>query len=144
MDVDGAHAAVPVVFPDGFEQELALITSGSRPDNMLFYAPLFNDGCVLDYLPGDALLVMDEPGSIGLEMADLVAKAGELRDDMVARGELPSAFPRPYLTWEEMEGEVAGRQHLELSSWGTPGNKDYSLDFSPAPLFAGWIKRFDW
>ncbi|UCH43715.1 MAG: DEAD/DEAH box helicase, partial [Dehalococcoidales bacterium] len=125
-----------------FEQELALIANGGRPDNMLFYSPLFNDGCFLDYLPGNALLVLDEPGSIKLEMADLAAKAGELRDDMVARGELPQAFPRPYFTWEEIEGAVKDRQHLELSSWGTTGDKDHSLDFIPAPGYAGQLPSF--
>ena len=89
-----------------FKQEIAMILNKQRPGNIQFYAPLFNTDSILSYLPPDALLILDEPVSIQTAMEALDAQAEELRAEQIERGELPQNFPRPYLTWRELEPKM--------------------------------------
>ncbi len=125
-----------------FEQELAMLLNKQKPDNMQFYAPLFQQDSILNYLPKDALLILDEPPSIKQAVEDLDAKASELRTEKLERGELPANFPAPYFTWQELESAVENRQRLVLTSWGVSDEKSYELSFSPAPSYAGQIAVF--
>ncbi|GAG39949.1 unnamed protein product, partial [marine sediment metagenome] len=64
---------------------------------------------LLNYLPQGALLILDEPLNIKQAVEDLEAKANELRDDKLERGELPHDFSRPYFTWSELEPRMENR-----------------------------------
>ena len=126
-----------------FEQELTMLTSRQRPANLRFYAPLFGRDSILDYLPENALLLLDEPRSIELAAADLDTKAEELRTAKRGRGELPESFPRPYFTWDEMREQVEAKQRLVLTSWGVPeGEQHRQLRFATAPNYAGQLPAF--
>ena len=126
-----------------FEQELTMLTSRQRPANLRFYAPLFGRDSILDYLPENALLLLDEPRSIELAAADLDTKAEELRTAKRGRGELPESFPRPYFTWDEMREQVEVKQRLVLTSWGVPeGEQHRQLRFATAPNYAGQLPAF--
>ncbi|MFW6105036.1 MAG: transcription-repair coupling factor [Chloroflexota bacterium] len=74
------------------------------------------DGSVLDYLGGDALLVLDDPEGIELTVTRLNEETQELRAAKMERGELPEDFPSPYLTWEELESQMKERHRLALLS----------------------------
>jgi len=126
-----------------FQQELAMLLNKERLDNMPFYAPLFNQNSILDYLPQDALLILDEPQNIKQAAEDLEAKTDELRTEKLERGELPPGLPRPYFTWEELETATKKKQCLVLSAWGNTDNeKWYELGFTPAPSYAGQLPQF--
>jgi transcription-repair coupling factor (superfamily II helicase) len=99
---------------------------------------LFNSGTLLDYLPSDALLVLDEPSSIAQAAAELDAEAAQIRLEKLERGELPRNFPQPYFTWDKLEPAITGRQSLSLEAWGT----GEGLDFISAPGYAGKLPSF--
>ncbi len=123
-----------------FKQELAMLVSKERPSNMQFYAPLFNQDSVLNYLPQDGLLIFDEPQNIKLAVEDLEAKASELRAEKLEQGELPPDFPKPYFTWDELEAAAKKRQRLLLTAWGiTDDEQWYELSFTPTPSYAGQL-----
>ncbi|MFC1932248.1 transcription-repair coupling factor [Chloroflexota bacterium] len=123
-----------------FKQELAMLLNKERPGNMQFYASLFHQDSILDYLPQDALLILDESLNIKQSMEDLDAKANELSAEKLERGELPQGFPRPYFTWEELEPALKSRQCLKLTAWGiTDEEQGYELSFTPAPSYAGQL-----
>lgn len=126
-----------------FQQELAMLTNKQRPGNIQFYAPLFNKDSLLNYLPQDALIILDEPMNIRLAIEDLDAKATQLRAEKIERGELPHNFPRPYFTWQELAPKMKARQYLALTAWGITDNKQlYQLNFTPTPSYAGQIPVF--
>ncbi len=126
-----------------FERELAMLSSKQEPANLQFYAPLFNKDSILNYLPENTLLILDEPLNIKQAVADLDAKADELRAGKLEQGELPQGFPRPYFTWEELEPGIEERQSLALTAWGiADGEQSYQLDFTPAPNYAGQLPMF--
>jgi len=124
-----------------FEQELSLLSDKHKPDDIHFYAPLFNQDSILRYLPAHALLVLDEPALVQQAMSKLDEEAKELRAEKVADGELPANFTPPYFTWEELEPRMRERQSLALTSWGADDSSP-RLDFSPAPLYAGQLPSF--
>ncbi|MFC1860414.1 transcription-repair coupling factor [Chloroflexota bacterium] len=126
-----------------FQQELAMLINKQRADNIQFYAPLFNTDSILDYLPRNTLVILDEPMTIRLAIEDLDSKASELRADKLERGELPHNFPHPYFTWEELESKINDIKHLALTTWGADDAKQpYRLDFTPTPTYAGQIPVF--
>jgi len=126
-----------------FKQEMAMILAQNRPNDMQFYASLFNKDSILNYLSQDALLILDEPASLKLVMEDLDTKAGELRTEKIERGELPHNFPGPYFTWEELEPSIKEKQCLVLTTRGIPDDKkSYQLNFSPPPGYAGQLPTF--
>jgi transcription-repair coupling factor (superfamily II helicase) len=123
-----------------FEQELALVSGGQQPPNLSFYAPLFNSGNLLDYLPSNALVVMDEYPQIKEEVEYLDGQALELRDEKMQIGELPGNFPHPYFRWEEIATKLRARAKLKIFSWTGSEKADLlKLDFNSAPSYAGQL-----
>jgi transcription-repair coupling factor (superfamily II helicase) len=125
-----------------FKQEITMLLNKQRPGNIQFYAPLFNQDSLLNYLPQDALLILDEPANIKMAMEDLDAEASELRNEKIKDGELPLNFPRPYFTWGELETRMKNRRCLTLTAWGLINEQPYQLGFTPAPGYVGQLPAF--
>ncbi len=121
-----------------FWQDMEMMLDGELTREAQFYAPLFNSGSLLDYLPPDTLLVLDEPSLIEQAAADFDAEAGKLRSEKLERGELPRNFPRPYFTWEELAPGMENRQKLNMAAWGV----EERVDFISAPSYAGKLPDF--
>ncbi len=134
LDLSGCTAKVK----QQFQRDTAMMLGGQLMREAEFYAPLFNGGGLLDYLPSGALLVLDEPSYIEQTVADLAAEAGQLRSEKLERGELPRNFPRPYFDWEELTSGMKDRQRLGLAAWGV----EERLDFISAPGYAGKLPAF--
>ncbi|MBI4283071.1 MAG: hypothetical protein HY663_01215, partial [Chloroflexi bacterium] len=106
--------------------------SSTRNDELL------HQDSLLDYLPPDGILILDEPQHIKEAMTDLETKADELRAEKSVQGEVLPDTPRPYFTWEELEPAVQQKQCLVLSGWGITEHEAWSeLNFTPAPSYAG-------
>jgi len=102
---------------------------------------------LLDALPDDTLVIVDEPGAVRLAGTQLAAQAEELRAQFVQGGELPGNIRMPYLTWDAVQERIRARTHLEIGSWEeTPGAESEqtalgSLGFDPAPMFGGRLDQ---
>ncbi|MBI2863414.1 MAG: transcription-repair coupling factor [Chloroflexi bacterium] len=90
-----------------FERELAQLARGEVFDEAEFYAGLVNQSTILDYLAGNALLIMDEPEEVKRMVAGLAEQAEKLRATQVERGDLPVDFPAPYHDWTQLEATFA-------------------------------------
>jgi transcription-repair coupling factor (superfamily II helicase) len=119
---------------DTFTEDIAQLREGQWFDGIEFYAPLFNSGGLLDYLPPKTLMALDEPEQIKAVLEELDQQARETRQENVAQGRLPASFPVPYFTWAELEPELAARGYLGLSSWAEAAE---DLGLVPAPGYAG-------
>jgi len=124
-----------------YEQEMAALLEGQVPPNRQFYASLFNCGSLIDYLPGDAVLLLDEPSSIEQAMEELHAEAEQMRTEKLERGELPRDFHRTYFTWGELREKIDSRECLALSAWGAE-EESFRFNFAPAPNYAGQLPLF--
>jgi transcription-repair coupling factor (superfamily II helicase) len=121
-----------------YQHDIAMFLEGQVPPEARFYAPLFHSGSLLDYLPPGMLIVLDEPSSLEQTALELDTEAAQLRSGMLARGELPLHFPRPYLTWDELQPVIGSRPSLNLVAWG----ERETLDFISAPASAGRLPLF--
>jgi transcription-repair coupling factor (superfamily II helicase) len=77
---------------------------------------------VLDYLPPDAVVVVDEPDRVPERYAEFVDELNEIAEARIRQGML-LATPAPlHVPWEEAEGLLAHRRVLELRLLGgSPG-----------------------
>ena len=123
------------------QEELALLGSGRDLDEVSFYAGLFNEASIADYLPEDALLVLDQEAEVKEALRELDRCTWELRQVKADRGEIPGGFPSPYLSREEASRRMDGAtRRLRLSRWSGDGSTTFP--FVPAPSFSGRLDAF--
>jgi transcription-repair coupling factor (superfamily II helicase) len=95
---------------------------------------------LLDFLPEDSLLVLDEAANIEQAVNDLEMQAEKLRADKIGRKELPAGFPRPYFNWRELAPKIKGKPKLGLTAWGIDKDETaHRLSFTAAPGYAGQL-----
>ncbi|MBI2866598.1 MAG: transcription-repair coupling factor, partial [Chloroflexi bacterium] len=109
------------------------------PDGLEFYIPLYHQGAFLDYLPSACLLVMADPGRWRGEAEEAAARAEELRQEQVRRGDVPADFPHPYWTWPEVARPWEGRAlALALEPWESRPETP-ALHFVSPPSYGGQL-----
>lgn len=123
-----------------FQHDKEMLLGRQMTREALFFAPLFNNGKITDYLPENALLILDEPSTIMQVAGELDAEATQLRSEKIERGELPVNFPVPYFTWTELEQEIEKRHPLKLEAWGMEENE--GSEFITAPTYTGRLPLF--
>ncbi|BCT56258.1 transcription-repair coupling factor [Dehalococcoides mccartyi] len=112
------------------------LQEGLKPEYPEFFAPLFNTSSILDYLPADALVVLDEPASIEQAAFHLDNEAEELRSDRLSQGELPSVYPRPYFSWAEISEMLKTKKRLIMASFGRE-SESLKLEFASPDNYVG-------
>ncbi|MFH1652220.1 MAG: transcription-repair coupling factor [Chloroflexota bacterium] len=122
-------------------QEIAGMEERQRPRHPRFYAPLFNRSSLLDYLPEDAVVILDEPLVLEQAVAALDMEAQQLAAGALRSGEIPRNYPRPYLDWTELAPRLEQRRRLEITSFDT-GEEALRFDFRTAPNFTGQLGVF--
>jgi transcription-repair coupling factor (superfamily II helicase) len=100
------------------------------------------DGSVLDYLGGDALLILDDPEGIELTVTRLNEETQELRAAKMEKSELPEDFPSPYFTWEELDSHMKERHRLILETWDVARGHGQALPFTRAQSYGSQLERF--
>ncbi|MBI2909993.1 MAG: transcription-repair coupling factor [Chloroflexi bacterium] len=126
------------------ERDVLMLLESQPFDGFELYSALFNNTSILEHLPPEALLVLDEPKEVSSALEALGLEAQELRGGAIERGELPPGFPSPCFSWPELAPRLERcRSRLALSRWGLeePGQRFYQLPFSPAPAFWGKLPQ---
>ncbi len=109
-----------------------------------FYLPLLHTmpASLLDYLPQNALILVDDLGNLQSFSNEIEEQALKLRADSIAEGTLAANFPIPYTSWSELQDEVSGRAWLELGR-STAGEAHPLAElFTPGPRYGGRIRPF--
>ncbi|HXG41723.1 MAG TPA: transcription-repair coupling factor [Dehalococcoidia bacterium] len=122
-------------------EELAQSGSGHADH---FWVPFFACGTLLQHLPGDSLVVVDERSELQASLRELEAQSLAARSEMEQRGELPRGLPLPHLPSSEMLTALeAVPKLLWLSRWasGEEGEDTLRLPFAPAQGFGGQLRR---
>jgi len=93
--------------------------TGSRAANVgdaaEVWAPLLATATGLDHVAREALLILDEPGDLAEAAGFLWRQADERRDELVAAGDLPKAWPPTLLGPREWKSRLLGARTLELT-----------------------------
>lgn len=105
-----------------------------------YYLPMLypHADSLLDYLPSEALVVVDDWDRMHDMMAELETQALEVREDRMARGLQPPNMPLAYFTWDDLEESLLARRPLHYGKAETEAHND----FSPEMRFGGQLRLF--
>ncbi len=86
-----------------------------------FLIPYFHPtpASLLDYLPRQALVLIDDRQLLESAISETEEQALSMRHDFVADGTLADDFPLPYLTLDELRDALSSHQSLELGPSST-------------------------
>ncbi|MBN1977952.1 MAG: transcription-repair coupling factor, partial [Anaerolineae bacterium] len=118
------------------------LTSAMPFPGIEFYLPYLytQPATLLDYLPPETLVVVDDPQELAAVWASLEEEAVDLREAAEAAGTLPPEYPLPYVTWDEWSERLADRTVLALGH-GEDGTSSRLADcFVPGAHFGGELK----
>ncbi len=126
-----------------FQQELNTLVEGCLPVGDEFYTQLLNTGHILDYLPEQSLVIIDEPLALREAVEYLGAEAGELLEYKLKYGDLPRNLPKPYFNWHELESRLNNRRYLSLDSClDDDSNIKWRLDFKQSTNYTSMLPKF--
>jgi len=143
LDLSACHKSAAAEF----ESDLEALEHGQHFRGLEFYIPHLypQPGNLVDFLPTEGLLIVDDLIELESSMADLEAGALELQKTLREAGELPAELPIPYFTWDELQETLLDKQPLVL---GYDGSEEQPLSrlFVPGPRYGGRLKQVleDW
>ncbi|GAB4577916.1 MAG: transcription-repair coupling factor [Anaerolineales bacterium] len=117
------------------------IPSPPSPVLSEFALPLLHPpASLLDYLPDQALILLDDLEAIEQITHEIETQALELRRQSLANGTLPETFPTPYLPWAELYDTLSYKRFLQFGPASDLQKSDLARMFTPNPRFGGRIK----
>lgn len=126
-----------------WHDDIPHLLSGKPFPNMEFYLPLIyaKPACLLDYMPSDSLVIVDDWPELHTAVSDLHKYAAQIAADQPS---LPEDFPNPLIEWEALQEKLAERRLLTLgdplegeSVQAVPRVADV---FRPGPRFGGQVR----
>lgn len=112
-----------------------------------FHIPILHgeSSSLLDYLPPNGIILIDDRQAVRDCVQEVEEQAVGLRRDYIKEDELPDNFPIPYLTWSELEDNLAGKQAIDIgppegSNNPPAGIFNIAESFLPEVRFAGQLK----
>ena len=122
-----------------FQEDLANIFAGANWDEMDFYHGLINQSSILEHLGDGAIVIFLQRSLVEQEAESLQEHVERMRQDRVARGELPDNFPKATLEWAEFTEGIDRRPVLDITPWNTEG---LGFEFRSAPSYYGRMEQF--
>ncbi len=109
-----------------------------------YYLPLVHpaQASLLDYLPRQALVLVDDLDMLQSTVSELEEQAVRMRQESISEGTLPEDFPVPYLSWSELQDSLSGHLTLELGRSTAEEASELAQVFTPGPRFGGRLKSF--
>ena len=140
MDMSGMPEEAAVKF----RNELEGYASGVGMGNREAYSQLFLKGNLLEYLPKNAIVLLEDGISLESAYAELLEQAEEVRVSRVEKDELPRSMPAAYPEWHEMEEMLeSSGSGVRLEGWERAGESGLGiLGFAPTPNFGGHLRYF--
>ncbi len=116
--------------------------AGEAPDE--FMIPLFHrqPACLLDYLPENTLILMDDWTAIQTIAEDIEEQAEKLHVQSITENILPEDFPVPYVSLSEIRDHLDSFQWHNLSRSEDGKNLPIGEVIHPEERFGGKISSF--
>ncbi|MEA3408206.1 MAG: transcription-repair coupling factor [Chloroflexota bacterium] len=124
-------------------EEREKVIKGEYFRGIEYYLPyLYPKSCtLLDFLPGNALVLLDDVIAVKSAVAKLEKQAVRLRGEMIEDGRLPANFAVPYLPWEAMETRLASKRAANLGYGMQKAPCDLGEAFASPPQYAGSLQN---
>ncbi len=125
--------------------------------NLEFHLPrMFPPASLLEYLPARSRVLIDDWPELEDTVSEFEEQALQLRADQIKAGIIPDDFPLPYLTWGELQDELAERERAPIFLSAPPPSPtgrgveadaqaeipviDLGARFHPGPRYGGQLK----
>lgn len=131
-----------------FRADMELLETGQMVKGMEFYIPYLysQPGRILDFLPPEGLLIVEEIAALRDAALDLMIQAGENRETARRSADIPGDLARAIRDWGNEEPLLLERMALDLSY--REGEATASIDaesygdvFSHPPRYGGKLKQ---
>jgi transcription-repair coupling factor (superfamily II helicase) len=123
--------------------EVELATGTAFP-MIEFYLPLLysHPANLIDYLPENPLVIVDEWDAMRESVGHFETQAIEQRDEKLANNQIPSDYPLPYLTWDELREAIVTRRPLHLGGTSLEEEDELRLgsQFVPGQHYGGQLR----
>jgi transcription-repair coupling factor (superfamily II helicase) len=123
------------IFLTASRQEEQVIRAGS--------SYFLNGDNLLNYIPPETIIVMDNPDNIRKEMQFIESEACTILNEKLESNEVTQDLLKPYFNWEELYKEIIQHHIIEFTGWQ---NKDtaqtISLNFKQPDIYAGRIQEW--
>jgi transcription-repair coupling factor (superfamily II helicase) len=122
-----------------FARERAHLLAGEAFPWLEEYRAYVGQATLLDYLPEDGVLVLDEPSVLASTAGALAEQAAEVETDLLGRGEAPAGLWPAFPEWEVLEREAGRRIRARVALALDP---EAPGTFEHAPSFGGRLRDF--
>ncbi|MEZ4645344.1 MAG: transcription-repair coupling factor [Chloroflexota bacterium] len=127
-----------------WRDDIAHLQAGNAFGTLEYYLPLLypQPASLLDYLPENALLVVDDWLELETAVADFLAHADQMREE---QSSLPPGYPSPLFAWDAMAADLQWWQPLVLGEGQTDAAQIESplmlMDaFESGPRYGGQMR----
>src|SRR5690606_5400724 len=121
-------------------EELETLAAGQQPHGPSFIAALISPHSLLDHLPADATVILDEPVDLSRALDEYVAETASMRIEREARNLLPPGLPPAQANWSDLRPKIEGLRSVELHRFLTEESGGIRPAFSPASAFGGRVR----
>ncbi len=141
------EAPVPGSLPS-WRDDIADLCAGRAFPMLEYYLPLIypQPASLLDYLPPETLLVVDDWPELETAVADFLAHANQMREE---QGSLPPGYPSPVFDWPTMSANlqwwqplILGEQEINEVVDATRPLRHLAAAFEPGPRYGGQMRPF--
>lgn len=122
-----------------YQDELEKLRLGNRPENSCFWQPYVNKTSLIEYIPNETIVFIDDPDLVSHSWEYYREEAIKLRAEKEAQHQLPADYPVPYLDWFEIQSTLKSHLTIELKSWNNPSCHSIELPFSAASSYSGGL-----
>lgn len=119
-----------------------VIQPGIEPDEFLLPLVYPTSASLLDYLPRQTLILVDNLGNLESFGEEIEEQAVKMRGDSLAEETIPADFPIPYLTWSEIIDTIQTKRWVELAHTRSDEPSELGSIFTPGERFGGQLKPF--
>ena len=125
-----------------FNEELDRLAAGDLDAGGGFWLPFLTSFTLLDHLPTETRMVVDEPSELDQALADLDQQAEEARDSLAREGQIPGHLPLPHVDRNNLHAALARWSPMQLQRWAAEESSDAAATrFGPAGGFAGRLRN---
>ena len=137
-----------------WKRDLELLRQQRSFEDITFYLPYLHDrATILDYLPRNGLLLLDNPAGIQNRIFDLDVQAQDMRDRLEREHENPPHLREAYVSWNQLETQIQQRRQLRFADILSTAEGDFDLrqqggtenlipEFRSANSYGGRLRAF--
>ncbi len=103
-------------YEERWQRDLEALRQGRSFDDIAFYLPyLHSTANILDYLPRNGLLLLDNPEQIYRRIGELDDQAEEMRERFERDRENPPRLRGPHIPWNRLEPQIQQQRQLHFA-----------------------------